>query len=67
MRAIDIARNQEAKLYELRAATSLGRLWCDNGKHKEACDLIAPIYDWFTEGFDTVDLKQAKLLLENLT
>jgi predicted ATPase len=66
LRAIDIARNQEAKLYELRAATSLGRLWAGKGKHREACDLIAPIYDWFTEGFDTVDLKQAKLLLESL-
>jgi predicted ATPase len=66
LRAIDIARKQEAKLYELRAATSLGWLWCDKGNHREAYDLIAPIYDWFTEGFDTADLKQAKALLRNL-
>jgi predicted ATPase len=64
--AIDTARNQEAKSLELRAATSLARLWRDQGKRKEASDLLAPVYGWFTEGFDTADLKDAKALLDEL-
>ncbi|NCF82813.1 MAG: AAA family ATPase, partial [Proteobacteria bacterium] len=63
-RAIDVARRQESKLLELRAATSLGRLWRAQGKHQEAHILIAPVYEWFTEGFDTPDLQDAKALLE---
>jgi class 3 adenylate cyclase/tetratricopeptide (TPR) repeat protein len=64
--AFEIARSQEAKLLELRAATSLARLWRDQGKRTEARDLLAPIYAWFTEGFDTLDLVEAKALLEEL-
>jgi class 3 adenylate cyclase/predicted ATPase len=66
-RAIEIARRQEARSHELRAATSLARLWADQGKHAEALDLLAPIYAWFTEGFDTADLKDAKALLDELS
>jgi predicted ATPase len=66
-RAIERARSQEAKSWELRAATSLARLWHDQGKRTEARALLAPIYGWFTEGFDTLDLKEAKALLEELT
>ena len=62
-----IARAQKAKSWELRAATSLARLWCDQGKRRQARDLLAPIYGWFTEGFDTLDLKEAKALLNELT
>jgi predicted ATPase len=65
-RAIDVARSQHAKLLELRAATSLARLWRDQGKRAGAHDLLAPIYGWFTEGFDTADLKDAKALLDTL-
>ncbi len=64
--AIERARSQEAKSWELRAATSLARLWRDQGKPAEARALLAPIYGWFTEGFDTLDLKEAKALLEEL-
>jgi predicted ATPase len=64
--ALDIARNQQAKSFELRTATSLARLWQQQGKHQEAHDLLAPVYQWFTEGFDTVDLQEAKALLEVL-
>jgi predicted ATPase len=64
--AIALARRQEAKLWELRASTSLGRLWRDQGKRTEASDLLARIYDWFTEGFDKLDLKEAKALLGEL-
>jgi predicted ATPase len=64
--ALDIARRQQAKSWELRAATSLGRLWQQQGKHAEAYELLAPIYGWFTEGFDTADLQEAKTLLEAL-
>jgi predicted ATPase len=53
-------------LDNLRAAMSIARLWCDRGKRDEARDLLAPVYRWFTEGFDTLDLKQAKTLLEQL-
>ncbi len=64
--AIEIARSQAAKSLELRAATSLARLWNDESKPTEARDLLAPIYGWFTEGFDTADLKEAKALLDEL-
>jgi predicted ATPase len=64
--ALDVARSQSARLWELRAATSLARLWRDRGKRAEARDLLAPVYDWFTEGFDTADLKGAKALLDRL-
>jgi predicted ATPase len=62
-----VAGRQSAKGLEVRAATSLARLWRDRGKRREARDLLAPIYGWFTEGFDTPDLKEAKALLEQLT
>jgi predicted ATPase len=65
-RALAIARAQQAKSWELLAAMSVARLWRDQGKRDEARDLLAPIYGWFTEGFDTLDLKQAKMLLEQL-
>ena len=64
--AIDIARNQQAKSLELRATTSLAKLRQQQGKRQEAYDLLAPIYSWFTEGFDTADLQEAKALLEEL-
>jgi predicted ATPase len=60
------ARGQQAKSWELRAAMMLARLWRRQGKQDEARDLLAPIYGWFTEGFDTHDLKQAKALLDEL-
>src|SRR5262249_34740540 len=63
-RALAVARQQQAKSFELRAAMSLARLWRDQGKMKEARELLAPVYGWFTEGFDTRDLKDAKALLE---
>jgi len=65
-RAVAIARAQKAKSWELRAATSLARLWRDHGKRQQARDLLAPVYGWFTEGFDTRDLKEAKGLLDAL-
>jgi predicted ATPase len=65
-KALSIAREQEAKLWELRAAVSLARLRRDQGRHPEARDLLAPVYGWFTEGFDTPDLKGAKALLDEL-
>jgi class 3 adenylate cyclase/tetratricopeptide (TPR) repeat protein len=65
-RAIERARSQEARSWELRAATSLARLWRDQGNPAEARELLAPIYGWFTEGFGTADLKDAKALLEEL-
>ena len=64
--AIAVARRQSAKFWELRAATSLARLWRDQGKHTEARDLLAPTYGWFTEGFDTQVLQDAKALLDEL-
>jgi predicted ATPase len=64
--ALAIAREQGTRGYELRAATSLARLWRDQGRRTEARDLLAPVYGWFTEGFDTADLKEAKALLEEL-
>jgi predicted ATPase len=66
-RAIAIARAQQAKSWELRAATSLAGLWRNHGKRQQARDLLAPVYGWFTEGFDTLDLKEAKALLDELT
>jgi len=65
--ALRIARSQQAKSYELRAATSLARLWGEQGRRAEARDLLSPVYGWFTEGFDTADLKEAKGLLDELT
>jgi predicted ATPase len=65
-RALAVARQQQAKSWELRAAMSLARLWRDQGKAREARELLAPVYGWFTEGFDTRDLKEAKALLEEL-
>src|SRR5580692_3516645 len=65
-RAVSTAQRQSAKLWELRAAASLARLWRDQGKRTEARDLLAPVYGWFTEGFDTRDLKEAKDLLDEL-
>jgi predicted ATPase len=65
-RALAVARAQQAKSWELRAAMSMARLWRDQGKRDEARDLLAPVYGWFTEGFDTRDLKEAKALLEEL-
>ncbi len=65
--AIAIARSQQAKSWELRAATSLARLWQSQGKRQDACDLLAPVYDWFTEGFDTADLQEAQGLLSELS
>jgi predicted ATPase len=64
--ALSIARQQSAKFWELRAAMSMARLWRDQGKRTEAHDLLAPVYGWFTEGFDTLDLKEAKALLDEL-
>jgi predicted ATPase len=63
-RALDVARQQQAKSWELRAAMSLARLWRDQGKVQQARELLTPVYGWFTEGFDTCDLKDAKALLE---
>jgi predicted ATPase len=65
-RALDVARRQQAKSLELRAAMSLARLWQQQGKRQEAHDLLAPIYGWFTEGFDTADLQEARAMLETL-
>jgi predicted ATPase len=65
--ALAVARDQGARLWQLRAATSLARLWRDQGRRAEAYDLLAPVYGWFTEGFDTADLKHAKALLDDLT
>jgi predicted ATPase len=64
--ALEIARSQQAKSFELRTATSLARLWQQHGKRQEAHDLLAPVYHWFTEGFDTADLQEAKALLDAL-
>jgi adenylate cyclase len=65
-KAIEIARKQQAKSWELRAATSLARLWQQQGKHHEAHRILSEVYNWFTEGFDTKDLQEAKALLEEL-
>jgi predicted ATPase len=65
-RALACARQQQAKWWELRAAISMARLWRDHGKSQQARELLAPIYGWFTDGFDTLDLKEAKTLLDEL-
>ena len=65
-RALAVARAQQAKSWELRATMSMARLWRDQGKRQQAYDLLAPVYGWFTEGFDTLDLKEAKALLDGL-
>ena len=65
-RALTVARQQQAKSWELRAAMSMARLWRDQGKRDAARDLLAPVYGWFSEGFDTLDLKEAKALLDTL-
>jgi len=64
--ALAIARKQQAKSWELRAAMSMARLWRDQGRPEEARDLLAPVYGWFTQGFDTRDLKQAKAFLDTV-
>jgi predicted ATPase len=64
--ALAIARQQGTKFWELRAAMSMARLWRNQGRHNEARELLAPVYGWFTEGFDTLDLKQARALLDEL-
>jgi predicted ATPase len=64
--SLEIARQQQAKSWELRAATSLAQLWRDQGKVQQARELLAPSYGWFTEGFDTRDLKEARALLDTL-
>src|SRR5262249_20894839 len=65
--ALVIAREQQAKSLELHAAMSMAQLWRDQGERDAARDLLAPVYNWFTEGFDTLDLKQAKALLDELS
>jgi predicted ATPase len=65
-RALAVARRQPAKSWGLRAAMSMARLWRDQGKPQQGRELLAPVYGWFTEGFDTRDLKEAKKLLEEL-
>jgi predicted ATPase len=66
-RAIEVARRQQARSWELRAATGLARLWMRQGKDEQARELLAPIYGWFTEGFDTPDLVEARELLSGRT
>ncbi len=66
-RAFAVARQRQAKSWELRAAMSIARLWRDQGNRDEARELLAPVYGWFTEGFETRDLKEAKALLDELT
>jgi len=65
-RALAVARQQQAKSWELRASMSMARLWPDQGKPQQARELLAPVYGWFNEGFDTLDLKEAKALLDEL-
>jgi predicted ATPase len=67
LKAIEIAREQQAKSLELRAVMSLSRLWQQQGKTKEAHQMLSEVYGWFTEGFDTKDLQEARALLEELT
>jgi predicted ATPase len=66
-KSLSIAQEQQARLWELRAAVNLARLGRDQGRRAEARDLLAPVYGWFTEGFDTPDLKEAKALLDQLS
>ena len=65
-RALAVARQQQAKSWELRAVMSMARLWRSQGKAQQARELLAPVYGWFTEGFDTLDLKEARALLDEL-
>ena len=65
-RSLELSRAQRANGWELRTSASLARLWQSQGKHKQAYELLAPVYNWFTEGFDTQDLKEAKTLLAEL-
>jgi predicted ATPase len=65
-RALAVAHQQQAKSFELRASMSLARLWRDQGKAPQAREMLASVYGWFTEGFDTLDLKEAKTLLTSL-
>jgi len=65
-RAMEVAQAQQAKSWELRAAISMARLWRDQGKAQQARELLAPVYGWVTEGFDTLDLREAKALLDSL-
>jgi predicted ATPase len=65
-RALEVARQQQAKCWELRTSTSLARLWRDQGNVQQAHELLAPVYGWFTEGFNTRDLKETKALLVEL-
>jgi len=67
LKAIEVARKQQAKSLELRATVSLARLWRQQGKKEEARRMLAEIYSWFTEGFDTADLQEAKALLQELS
>src|SRR5262249_2689985 len=64
--ALAIARNQQARSWELRASTSLARLWLERGQRKKGCELLLPVYNWFTDGFQTGDLQEAKTLVEQL-
>jgi len=64
--ALAVARQRQANSWELRAAASMARLWRDQGKPQQAHELLAPVYDWFTEGFNTLDLQEAKALLDEL-
>ena len=66
LRALEVARTQKARLFELRAASSLARLWRDQGRREEARTTLEPVYGWFTEGFGTLDLKEARALLDTL-
>jgi predicted ATPase len=66
VRALEAARAMKARLWELRAARDLARLWAEQGRRQKAYDLLAPVYGWFTEGFDTADLKDAKALFDEL-
>jgi predicted ATPase len=65
-RALAVAREQQAKSWELRAAMSMARLWRDQGRRPQARDILAPVYGWFTEGFGTLDMKQARAMLDEL-
>ena len=65
--ALAIARKQQARSWELRAAMSMARLWRDQGKQRQAREILAPVYGWFTEGFDTLDLREARALLDELS
>jgi predicted ATPase len=67
LHAVKIARGQDAKMWELRATASMARLWADQGRRREAHDVLAPIYGWFTEGLDTPDLRDPKVLLSTFT